>query len=100
MANRIRPIHPGEILKEEYLAPIGMSATQLAKSLGVPVNRITQILRHTRSITADTAIRLSRFFKTSPEFWMNLQATYDLREAQGKISLHQINKIMPINLSI
>jgi addiction module HigA family antidote len=98
MANKMRPIHPGEILKEEFLAPIEMSATQLAKSLRVPVNRITQILHHTRSITADTALRLSRFFKTSPEFWMNLQSTYDLREAQEKINLHQINRIMPINL--
>ena len=98
MANKMRPIHPGEILKEEFLTPLGMSASQLARHLGVPVNRITQILHHTRSITGDTALRLSRFFKTSPELWMNLQAMYDLREAEEKISLNQINKIMPIIL--
>jgi addiction module HigA family antidote len=98
MANRMRPIHPGEILKEEFLAPTGMSASQLARYLGVPINCITQILRYNRSITGDTALRLSRFFKTSPEFWMNLQATYDLREAQGRVDVCQISKIMPIDL--
>lgn len=98
MANRMRPIHPGEVLKEEFLIPLGMSASQLAKHLGVPVNRITQILHHNRSVTGDTALRLSRFFQTSAEFWINLQATYNLREAQEKAALNQINKITPIAL--
>ena len=88
MTNRMRPIHPGEILKEEFLIPIEMTANQLAKHIKVPTDRITRILKHDRSITGDTALRLSRFFKTSPEFWMNLQTTYDLREAQEKANLN------------
>jgi addiction module HigA family antidote len=98
MTNKMRPIHPGEILKEEFLIPINMSASQLAKRVGVPANRITQILHCNRSITGDTALRLSRFFKTSSEFWMNLQAVYDLREAQEKVNLDQIDKIIPMDV--
>lgn len=99
MRNKMRLIHPGEILKEEFLVPAGRSASQLAKYLGVPVNRITQILHYNRSITGDTALRLSKFFKTSPELWMNLQSMYDLRKAQNKINPSQINKIVPIELN-
>ena len=97
MANKMRPIHPGEILLEEFLLPLEITASQLARYLGVPANRISQILHHTRSITGDTALRLARFFKTSPEFWMNLQAIYDLREAQEKANIGQINKILPLD---
>lgn len=78
MANKMRPIHPGEILKEE-LEVLGLSASALAKFLSVPANRITSILHEKRSITADTALRLSKFFGTSPEFWLNLQANFDLK---------------------
>ena len=77
--NGMRPIHPGEILREEFLVPMEMSANALAKALHVPANRISAILGEKRGVTADTALRLSRFFGTTPEFWMNLQATYDLR---------------------
>jgi addiction module HigA family antidote len=82
MANRMRPIHPGEILREEYLAPLGMSANALAAALHVPTNRLTSIVAGKRSVTADTALRLARAFRTSPEFWLNLQQAYDLRVAE------------------
>jgi addiction module HigA family antidote len=76
--------HPGEVLREEYLIPLGMSARALAKLLGVPANRITEIMRGERDVSADTAIRLGRYFKTDPRFWLNLQAAYDLSKAQGE----------------
>ena len=80
--NGMRPVPPGEILNEEFLKPLGLTANALAKAIGVPPNRITAILKDERGITGDTAIRLGMFFKTSPEFWMNLQMTYDLRNAE------------------
>ena len=85
MANRMRPIHPGEILAGE-LEETAMSANALAKALGVPANRIGAILNARRGITADTALRLARFFGTTPEFWLNLQQSHDLKlalRAQG-----------------
>ena len=80
--NRLRPVPPGEVLNEEFLKPLGLTANALAKAIGVPPNRITAILKDERRITGDTAIRLGTFFKTSAEFWMNLQMTYDLRNAE------------------
>jgi addiction module HigA family antidote len=80
--NGMRPVPPGEILNEEFLKPLRMTANALAKSIGVPTNRITAILKGERGITGDTAIRLGTFFKTSAEFWMNLQMTYELRNAE------------------
>ena len=74
--------HPGEVLREEYLVPLGMSARALGKALGVPANRITQIMRGERDVSADTAIRLGRYFRTDPRFWLNLQSAYDLSKAQ------------------
>jgi len=72
------PIHPGEILKEEFMAPLGLSANKLAKTLKVPTNRITNIVSGKRGITEDTALRLSEAFGTTPEFWANLQTHYNL----------------------
>src|SRR5262249_37330496 len=72
------PVHPGEILSEEFLTPLVLSQYRLAKETGVPPRRINEIVRGTRSITADTALRLSRYFGTSERFWLNLQARYDL----------------------
>ena len=77
--NRLRPIHPGEILREKFLAPLGLSASALAIELKVPPPRITELVRERRSITPDTALRLARYFGTSPEFWMDLQSAYDLK---------------------
>lgn len=79
--NNMRPIHPGEHLREE-LETLGVSARQFAKVLGVPVNRITGILKEQRAITADTALRLARYFGTTPEVWLNLQSAYELRRAR------------------
>jgi len=79
MNNKMRPIHPGEVLREE-LNEIGMSANALSRALGVPANRISAILNEQRSITGDTALRLAKYFGTTPELWMNLQTTYDLRK--------------------
>ena len=78
----MRPVHPGEILREDVLDELGMSANALAKALDVPANRITAILSGERGITADTALRLARYLGSSPEFWLNLQQAYDLRTAE------------------
>ena len=83
MPVRIRT-HPGEILREEFLAPLGMSANALARELRVPPNRITAIVNRTRAVSADTALRLARYFGTTPEFWINLQAAHDLSLALAK----------------
>jgi len=78
MAKRLPPVHPGEILLEEFLAPLGISQYRLAKDINVPPRRINEIVHSARAISADTALRLARYFKTSERFWLNLQAQYDL----------------------
>jgi len=80
--NGMWPVHPGEVLREDYLKELGMSANALAKALNVPAPRINDIVRERRGITADTALRLARYFDSSPQFWLNLQAMYDLRVAE------------------
>jgi addiction module HigA family antidote len=82
--------HPGEVLREEYLVPLGLSARALAKALDVPANRLTEIMRGTRDVSADTAIRLGRYFGTDPRFWLNLQAAYDLSKAEKAHSYKKI----------
>ena len=79
--NGMRPVHPGEILREELQA-LDLSANALSKALDVPVNRITAILNGQRGVTADTALRLARYFGTTPQVWLNLQQTYELRRAE------------------
>ena len=79
--NGMRPVHPGEILLEE-LVELGMPASLLAKALNVPANRISDILRGRRGVTADTALRLAHFFGTTPQLWLNLQSNYELRKAE------------------
>ena len=79
MSNVLPPVHPGEILREQYLIPCCMSAGALAKKLNVPRTRIQRLANEQTVVTSDTALRLARFFRTSPEFWMNLQASYDLK---------------------
>ena len=87
--NKMRPIHPGEVLREEFLEPLGLSAHALAIALRVPAPRVNDLVRERRSITPDTALRLARYFGTTPQFWMNLQASYDLkvalRDSKGRI---------------
>ena len=85
LVNKMRPIHPGEVLREEFLVPLGMSAHAQAMELRVPAPRINDIVRERRSITPDTALRLSRYFGTTPQFWMNLQTSFDLKSAELKI---------------
>lgn len=80
------PIHPGEILREDYLKPLGLSMNRLALDLRVPVTRISEIVHERRGITTDTALRLARYFKTSARYWMNLQAAYDLEVAQDQFA--------------
>jgi antitoxin HigA-1 len=82
-SNRVAT-HPGEVLREEFLVPFGMSANALAQELHTDAHRIGQILKCERAVTADTALRLSRYFGTTPEFWINLQAMYDLTKARAE----------------
>ncbi len=82
--NGMRAIHPGEILREEFLVPLGLSANALAIALNVPAPRINDIVRERRGVSADTALRLARYFGTSAEFWMGLQADHDLRTAESQ----------------
>lgn len=82
MAEKLDPIAPGEILLEEFLKPMGLSQSKLARDIDVPQSRIAHIVKGNRAITADTALRLSRYFGTTAELWMNLQAEYDLRRAR------------------
>lgn len=83
--NKMRPVHPGEILREEFLVPLGTSAHALAMELKVPAPRINDIVRERRSITPDTALRLARYFGTTPQFWLNLQTSYDLKIAEQEM---------------
>ena len=80
--NGMRPIHPGEILRDEYLEPLEMSVNALAKALHVPATRMNEIVRGNRGISADTALRLARYFGTSARFWLNLQTEFELRQAE------------------
>lgn len=79
--NRMRAIHPGEVLREEFIRPLGMSAHALAQALRVPAPRINDLVRERRGVTPDTALRLARYFATTPQFWLNLQASYELKIA-------------------
>jgi len=97
--NAMRPIHPGEVLKEE-LAEINMSANAFAQALHVPANRITAILSGTRSITADTALRIAFFFGTTPEFWLNLQTSYDLKLAKAAVGSRVEKEVRSFSPSI
>jgi len=85
-AERDEPIAPGEILHEDFLEPLGLSAAALARALHVPANRITAVINGQRSVSADTALRLARYFGTTPEFWMRLQAEYELRKARRQVA--------------
>lgn len=83
---KMTPVHPGEILLEEFMQPLGLSQTRVGRDLGVSPRRINEIVHGKRSVTADTALRLSRYFGTSPEFWLGLQADYDLDTASDRLA--------------
>jgi len=94
----MKPPHPGETIKEEYLLPLGISVNVLAKALGIGAARLNEIVCGRRGITADTALRLARYFGTTPELWINLQAFYDLRMAQRKSGREIERKVNRVKL--
>jgi len=98
MAKKIKPIHPGEILREEFMAPLKLSMNRMAMDLRVPVTRIADIVHKRRSITADTALRFARYFNNAPVFWMNLQTRYDLEVAEDEIAVKVARDVQPLEV--
>jgi addiction module HigA family antidote len=96
MARKLKPVHPGEILREEFMLPLGLSMNRVAIDLRVPVTRIADIVNARRGITADTALRLARYFKNSPAFWMNLQTRYDLEIAEDESAAEVDRYVKPL----
>ena len=95
MAKKLKPVHPGEILCEEFMMPLGLSMNKLAIELRVPITRIADIIHQRRGITADTALRLARYFRNTPVFWMNLQVRYDLEVAEDKRAAQVARDVRP-----
>jgi addiction module HigA family antidote len=100
MQEKMRPVHPGEVLREDVLAPLGMSARQFAATLGVPANRVSQILAGERAVTADTALRLGRLLGSKPDFWLRLQARYDLKTQQGVAGVEIAREVKPLSRKV
>jgi addiction module HigA family antidote len=96
MAKKLKPVHPGEILREEFMVPLGLSMNRIALDLRVPVTRIADIVAERRGITADTALRFARYFKNSPAFWMNLQTRYELEVAEDEIAAKVARDVQPL----
>lgn len=94
--NNMRPIHPGEILREEYLEPLGMTPNALSIHLRVPSPRINDVVREKRGITTDTALRLARYFNTTAQYWLNLQTSYELKQAEREVGNTIENEIQPL----
>ncbi len=94
--NEFAPVTPGEMLKEEFLAPYGLSQSQLAKAVGISPNRIAEIVNNRQRISADTALRLSLYFGNSPGFWLNLQSHYDLKMARQNLKPGDAKPIKPL----
>ena len=92
---KMAPVHPGEILLEQFLKPMGMSQNRLAIEISVPPRRINEIVKGNRRVTADTAMRLARFFSMTPQYWMGLQADYDLDVAQDELEEKIIQEVRP-----
>jgi addiction module HigA family antidote len=99
MAKKLRPVHPGEILLEEFMKPLGLSMNRMAMDLRVPVTRIADIVHERRGITADTALRFARYFKNSPTFWMNLQTRFDLEIAEDRIAVKVQSDVQPLQVN-
>jgi addiction module HigA family antidote len=95
--NNLPPVHPGKVLLEEYLKPLGISQNRLARDLGVPAQRINEIIRKNRAITVDTALRLARYFQTTPQFWLNLQMHHDLEMARETQLIDRVNRDVRTN---
>ena len=94
-SRRLPPIHPGEILREDFMVPLGISMNKLALDLRVPVTRIAEIVHERRGITPDTALRLGRYFNTSARFWLNAQGAYDLEVAQDELQITVEREVQP-----
>jgi addiction module HigA family antidote len=99
MTKRRPPVHPGEILLEEFLRPMGISQYRLAKAISVPARRINEIVHGTRSITADTALRLSRYFGMTEQFWMNLQTRHDLELEKDRLGSRLKDEVQPLRVA-
>jgi len=99
MARKIAPVHPGEILRVKFMQPLGSSMNKVALDLRVPVTRIADIVNQRRGITADTALRLARYFNNVPAFWLNLQLRYDLEVAEDEISDKVRRDVRPLELT-
>ena len=95
MAKRLPPVHPGDVLREEFLLPMKLTPYALAQACGVPRTRIERLAREETPVTADTALRLARYFGTTPEFWMGMQAQYDLERAEDAAAAAALRKIKP-----
>jgi|SRR5690348_12553100 antitoxin HigA-1 len=96
MTKKLKPVHPGEILREEFLLPLGLSMNRVAMDLRVPVTRIADIIHERRGITADTALRFARYFNNTPTFWMNLQTRYDLEVAEDELAPQVDRDVQPL----
>ena len=94
--NKLANVHPGEILLEEFLKPMEITAYRLSKSIGIPQTRTSQIIKGKRGVTADTALRFAKFFGTTPKFWLGLQDDYDLEEQTNKLQ-NELNEIQTLN---
>ncbi len=99
MRKKIKPVHPGEILREEFMMPLKLSMNRMAMDLGVPVTRIADIVHERRAITADTALRFARYFQNTPVFWMNLQTRFDLEVAEDEIAGIVARDVRPLEVS-
>ena len=99
MIDKLSPIHPGEVLLEEFIIPMNLSQNRLAIDIGVDARRINEIVLHKRAVTADTALRLSRFFGNSPQFWMGLQTQYDLDVAEDQLGKRLDREVRPLAMA-
>ena len=99
MKTKLPNIHPGEVLREEFLTPMGISAYRLTKDTGLPHSRVSDLLAGNRGVSADTALRLARYFGTTPDFWLNLQSAYDLEEASRENGEAIRERIRPVELA-
>jgi addiction module HigA family antidote len=97
--NKMRPIHPGEVLREDYLAELGMSSNALSIHLRVPASRINDIVRERRAVTTETALRLARYFGTTAQFWMNMQTAYDLRLSESLDGEKIAQEVQPLEMA-
>jgi antitoxin HigA-1 len=99
MSNKLSPIHPGEVLLEEFIKPMSLSQNRLAIDIGVDARRINEIVLGRRSVTADTALRLARFFGNSPQFWLGLQTQYDLDVAEDELGARLDREVRPLAMA-